>query len=319
MINNLKKEIEKDFDRNKNYNIVIEKASKKTYFCWGHIFATATAIAIFGIVLLNLYNDKENLNIANVEIENSNKSWIIKEVDYEPRKKFSYPMSATEKKWSEKTIVEKFIEVDYFHIKYSPGIGNIVVDKDKINQDLGKTIVKSFNSEEMKWYEAEVSLYSIKKVSEKAAIAVKFENDSNYYAYANVNYTAENFIEVINDLDLKENGTFDFISYNEWYGDREYDYNYIEFLDVDETIIWDMFLKYLEDPNIPVEYCKEHEHKAIIGIHLNLENISFNQEKHDNFIGISEDGYVRCNFFEREKYFYLGEEITRSIYKVFNR
>jgi len=318
MISLLKREIEKRFDRIRNYEVIIEMTNQRPhYHKWIYALATAGVVSImFGIIFMNLHNDKKILNIS--KTEEINKNWIIKEVDYEPRKKFEYPMSGYNKKWDDRTLVEKYSVIEYSYLEYNPGIGNNVIEKEKIGEKLEKTKAKGFNSEEMKWFEIDVSLYSIDKVSEKVSIAVKFENDENYYAYANLKYVAEDFHELIEDFNLRDNLSFDYISYDEWYGDREYDFNYIEFLDVDEKIVWNMLLDYLDNPNIKSEYCRSDEHKAVIGIHLNLEKLGFKQEKKDYFIGISEDGYVRCGFIEREKYFYIGEETARSIYKVFN-
>lgn len=77
-----------------------------------------------------------------------------------------------------------------------------------------------------------VTFYSIIDVAEKVAIAVKFENDENYYIYRNLNYIPENFTEMIKDLNLKENAVLNNVVYHEWYGEGEVDYNYIAFEEV---------------------------------------------------------------------------------------
>lgn len=312
MFNNLKREIEKDFDREKNFDAIMNKAGNKHKFNWKYAFAPAFVGIVLGIVLLNIGQtmkkdnlklQPENIAIANENIQEIKKEWIVKRVASNPEL-ITTPAIVTVIDWEKKSSAQKFYNIEYDGRRYN-GERNTLISEDKINQDLGEFTVTTLNSETSATVEIKVHIYKIKNVIEEAAIAVKFEEDDNYYVYRGLDYIPDNLSEIINDLDLRRNATFDYVTYYEWFGEGKLDYNYIEFIDVEDEVLWD-FIKDLDDSTLKAE--DRNSHKRLMGININLESLGLGKL---NFITILEGGYVSSTMLANRCY-YIGEDKTQE-------
>ena len=309
---NIKREIEKDFDREKNFQKIMNKAGQRKGFNWKYLFGPALAGIAIGVLLLNIGNTmkKENLKLEpeNVvgNIENTQKvkkEWIIKKVSSNPELIVT-PAIVIVKDWENATIAENFCNIKYDEKIYN-GDSNIVISEDKLDKSLGEFETTALNAETSATVVIKINVYKIKSVAENVAIAVRLEEDNNYYVYRNKDYIAKNLSELINELNLKENASFDYINYYEWYGEERYDYNYIEFIDVEDEIIWN-FINDLEKLDNKSE--DKRNYKRLMGIHLNLESLGFGKYE---FITILEDGYVSSTMSGNECY-YIGEDKTEE-------
>lgn len=201
---------------------------------------------------------------------------------------------------------------------------NTKISKDNILKKIGRTnlIVYKKNTEDnyieefvdssikQETYNKTADLFSIKKISEECAIAVKFEGENNYDVYVQPNYkptTLGNFME---DLNLKEITSFGTVSYD--YYDKDVKESvYTEFYNVDNNIIWDklfsdLSLKTLYDDSInPFKYSSKD-----VRIHISV-NIPILGYKNIS-IDLSDTGYLQTNILDLGKNFYIGEEKVKD-------
>ena len=173
------------------------------------------------------------------------------------------------------------------------------IDTKYISKKLGSGIAKGIDDKGVK-EETNVEVYEILKVNNEAAIAVKFENENNYYSYCNLNYDFKNIDGLVNSLNLKEYLKFNGVTYK--YVDKNKEYYDVYFYDVNND---DIFNAFFNDPNVKVSSASNKFNRASlyeIGIYdkaLSKYNLSFT---------IFDDGYARMNLFEVGIEFEVGEK-----------
>lgn len=89
---------------------------------------------------------------------------------------------SNEKDWDEKSVIEQFMGFEYNNNHYSSTDMEMNVDYIKAQIET-TSIIGCENFEYM--HEKQITLYAIKDISTKDAVAVKFEDDENYYVYVN--------------------------------------------------------------------------------------------------------------------------------------
>lgn len=210
-------------------------------------------------------------------------------------------MMAKELKWEESSITQKFYTVYFLDKQYDAKHKKI--DRNLIGEGLGTAELTGYDYYTGATYKINANIYEIKDFPTKCVVAVRFEDDADYYPYINAYYTPRTLGEFINDLNLKETVEFGSVWYADSYNDKDGNYHYdkIEFPDVPDDIIWQMLLS---DETLKNVHDDNTYHSEIMSISVNIpifgyENIG---------ITISEDGYLTTNIFETGKTFYIGEE-----------
>ncbi len=257
------------------------------------IFAIVIIILIW-LMQTHLFNKK-----------NQTHQWIEKQVSN--NSEYS-DLPATIPYWKDRPISQQYNEANYNNEKYSSR--NTKISNDKIKENLETTTLIGKDTDTNTEHEKKAELYSIKDISEKCAIAIKFENDNDYYVYVNSYYKPTTLEEFIQDLNLKEITSFGTIEYNYWEG-KESDnpeYTNVEFYDVKNDIIWKMLFNDTSLENIysdadPGNYVSERfASKINISVDipiLGYENIS---------VSLTDKGYLLTNILDTGKAFYIGEE-----------
>lgn len=256
-------------------------------------------ITIIGLYKGGLFTSKPEIAILKKD------NWIIKEVQID---KNNNPSIAIVPKWDEMSISQKFMEVTYNQNQYSSRITKI--SNDNIERNIGTAILTGYDTYTDTYHRKKGELYTIKNIAEKCAIAVKFEENSDYYVYVNSYYKPTTLGEFIENLNLKEITSFGTIYYNYWdknsNGDMEY--NNIEFYNVDNKIIWQKLFDNLNLENIysdndTAKYTSERFSQSIsISVDIPLlgyKNIS---------ISLTDKGYLLTNILDTGKGFYIGED-----------
>ena len=197
MYNNLKKEIEKDFNKEKNYNAILSKVEgvssmKKLKIKYALIPICIIIIAIVGFNARNLFNSKTVQNSKDGQ-------WIIKEVYGDSSSTES--ATAIVPRWEEMSISQQFSEVNYNNNRYSSRTTK--VERDKIGNKIGTAILTGYDTYTKTSYNKNGDIYSVNDLSQKCVIAVQFENDSDYYVYVNSYYKPTTLGEFMEDLNLK--------------------------------------------------------------------------------------------------------------------
>lgn len=256
--------------------------------------ACVIVIAIMGIYKSDMFASKQD-------------NWIIKEVRININEAKDY--LAVVPKWNEKSISSQFNELEYNNSKYSSRVTEI--SDENISKNIGNAILSGYDIYTETTYNKKGDLYSIKTISEKCAIAVKFEGDSKYYVYVNSYYRPETLGEFMENLSLKENTSFGTVYYN--YLDEDSQENIkVEFYNVDNEIIWqklfnNLNLENIYDDNDTGKYTSE-KFTQSISISVNIpilgyENIS---------VSLTDKGYLLTNILDTGKGFYIGEDKVKE-------
>lgn len=101
---------------------------------------------------------------------------------------------SNEKKWDEKDIIEQFNELLYKDAIYCSTDKKI--DKNDIKKYIDTVDIRGWESSEI-LYKKQIELYLIKGMPKSYAVAVKFEDDENYYMYAKVSDFPDDEEEII--------------------------------------------------------------------------------------------------------------------------
>lgn len=314
MFNNLKREIEKDFNKENNYKAILSKvegvSSMKKFkikYALLPICVIIFAIIVFRQsdlfkqkVLIGFY--KSSLSNQNtMQNNNEDSRWIIKEIHVDSNSGKEGEMLNIIPHWDEMSITEQFHFVEYNDNNYDGG--KAVIPDDMIGENLGTTVLTGQDTYTDAVYSKDANLYAINTISKECAIAVQFENTSEYYSYVNYLYRPDTLEQFIEDLNLKENVSFGTIYYNYFETDKDGKKQYVqvEFPNVSDDVIWKILFS---DTSLKNEHSDLERHNDIMGISvdiplLGIENIS---------ISVNEEGYLETNILATGKCFYIGED-----------
>lgn len=257
-------------------------------------------IAVIGIYKSGILTPKPNIAIAKKD------DWIIKEVKTD---KTTSTDTAIVPRWNEMSISQQFGEVEYNNNVYSSRIAKI--SKDNILTNIENATLTGYDTYTKTTYSKNGELYLIKDIAEKCAIAVKFEENTDYYVYVNSYYRPNTLGEFMEVLNLKDNTSFGTIYYNYWDKDAEENIN-VEFYNVDNEIIWQKLFSNLNLENIYSDndtgkYTSERFSESIeISVDIPLlgyKNIS---------VSLTDKGYLLTNILDTGKGFYIGEDKVKE-------
>ena len=297
MLNNIKKEIEKDFDKQKNYDTILSKvervSSMKNFkFRYALIPLCVIFIAVIGIRQVNFFKTNEQ------QIADKGNQWPTKEIYVN---NITQDDMAVVPRWDELTICQQFSVVEYDGSTYDCKYGEVPATS--IGESLGNTILTGYDTYTENKYTKNASLYSISTISSECAIALQFEGTSEFYSYINAYYKPSTLEDFIKDLNLKEIVSFGTIYYKDNYTDSEGNLHFdtIEFSDVGDEIIWSMLFSDTSLKNIHTDslvYNTVMEISVDIPI-LGYKNIS---------CSLTKEGYLVTNILDTGKAFYIGKE-----------
>ena len=257
-------------------------------------------IAVIGCYKSGIFTSKPDIAISKKE------GWIIKEVK---TNKTTNTDTTKVPKWNEMSISQQFYEVEYNNNKYSSRITKI--SKDKILKNIGNATLTGYDTYTETTYSKNGELYSIKNISEKCAVAVKFEGDEDYYVYINSYYRPKTLGEFMEVLNLKENISFGTIYYNYWDKDAEENIE-VEFYNVDNKIIWqklfiNLNLENIYSDNDTAKYTSE-RFSENIEISLDIPLLGYKNIT----IKLTDKGYLLTNILDTGKGFYIGEDKVKE-------
>ena len=254
-------------------------------------------IAVIGFYKSGIFISKPNSIISKKD------DWIIKEV--QTKENPTNEDISVVPKWNEMSISQQFYEVEYNGSKYTSKITK--VSNNNILSNIGNATLTGYDTYTETAYSKKGDLFSIKDISEKCAIAVKFEGDTDYYVYVNSYYRPKTLGEFIEDLNLKENISFGTVYYNYWDKNKEENIN-IEFYDVDNETIWKKLFNNLDLENIysdndTSKYTSE-KFSTSIEISVDIELLGYKNIS----VRLTDKGYLLTNILDTGKGFYIGEE-----------
>lgn len=244
-------------------------------------------IIIFIVVLIFL--------LFSVFIYKINNPWKIKKIN---QSSLISDSIAIEKKWEDKIISEKYDECNYDDITYTST--NTTISSQQIETQIDEVILIGEDKINKVNYNVNGILYSVKNYSKECVVAIKFEGDTNYYLYNNLNYIPSTLGDFIDDLNLKNTTVFNSIWYN--YAKTNSDVETIEFPEVPDEIIWDKILDNISIKNTPLS--AEYIFNTILTIDCEIQEFGYTDLK----IYLSDEGYLRTELFYTRNDFYIGKE-----------
>ena len=219
-------------------------------------------------------------------------------------------------RWDELSINEQYNLFTLYGSYFNSGFnsGGSTVSEDMLYGFLGNVTAQGYDIYEDKTYEKEASVFSIKNITEKGVVAVKFAEDENYYIYFTHDYDPYTLGEFIEDLNLREN-----IVFGSTASCRTVENGYLTYMideiysGVDSEKIWEL----LSDADIRTESIFDYkdfderletelEFSVDIPV-LGIENLSMQ---------VTKGGYVHTNmFFGQSMLFNVGKDKTDAFVK----
>lgn len=255
-------------------------------------------ITVIGIYKSGMFTSDPDIAISKKE------DWIIKEIEVD---KSITQNTAIVPKWDEMSISQQFYEVEYNNSRYSSRITKI--SSESILGNVGTSILTGYDTYTNITYNKKGELYSIKNISDKCAIAVKFENEEDYYVYVNSYYRPATLGDFMKDLQLEEITSFGTIYYNYWEESVEAEgkYKQIEFYNVDNKIIWQKLFDNAELENIysdtDTNKYRAERFSQSINISVNIPILGYKNIS----VSLTDKGYLLTNILDTGKGFYIGE------------
>ena len=117
--------------------------------------------------------------------------------------------------WSEATIIQKYPEFVYqgnkYQIRYSDR--SQPIDAKYIDTKLADLTVSGYDMYERVNHETNAEIYSIKNIATDASLAIKFSDDTNYYAYQNVSCSFPTLGDLVNKVSFETEVNFTLANY----------------------------------------------------------------------------------------------------------
>lgn len=270
-------------------DIITEAENIKTIhkkLAWQKLAAMAACLCIVAVAafafLPNLFNTTKQ------------HSWPIKRIPITQ----STENGASIPKWEDLGISQQYSELIFESKTYYGTISKI--DKDKLGGSVGTETLSGQDNytEEIKHEDG--TIYSIKDIATECAVAIKFNGDNDYYVYRNSDYKLNTLGQLIDDLDLHNNMSFGSVWYD--YQKDNGEYATIEFVNLQNPIVWDMLLSDKSTTN--VKDFDSMQFNSIMSVSVNIpvlgyENIS---------LSVTDNGYLTTNILDTGKAFYIGED-----------
>lgn len=261
------------------------------------IFILITLVVVF--ICLTLNNSKQELNIdnninnnsINIVNNNTNTIWKVKYI----KKEEAQPLISENKQWEEKEIYEKFYKLTFYDNDYYSNKNKI--EDSNIADFIETTKIIEYDDEKLE-HESTINIYNIKNISNKCAIAVKFEHDNNFYIYTNLYYVPTTLENLIEDLNLIQEISFNSIIYHNKNENNQYEN--IEFENIKKDDVINFVFDNISLNNLYNEGSLHMDYIITIKANISILNSDID-------INITTDGYLITNILGTEKIFYLGD------------
>lgn len=272
---------------------MMDKSCKRNkFYIWEKVGAMVACLAIVAVASVGIYAKGNSGKGAYADIFSHNWPDFIEYVN-------SSESTAKVKTWDEKNITEKYWIFQHAELTFT--CRNAKVDKSMIGSGIGSVTLSGTDEINKINYDIDGEIYSINGINEQCALAVKFEEDSEYYVYVNSYYKPETLGEFIEVLSLRENASFGDAYCLKWAEDGK-TIDTIRFSGIDDEYVWNMLLD-----NTDLENVKDYDKMMLapiltIGVDvpiLGYKNIS---------IGLTADGYLTTNILDTGKAFFIGKD-----------
>ena len=261
-----------------------EKTAKHHRRGLGWAYAAAVVVVIIGIYLAFPGGDDQS-------------PWPVKEIHVEENS----GETAEIPHWQDLTVSQQYTAANIGGIEYSscgtsitPEYIGGIIDVEAWAQGIDEYADKL--------YTTEIRVYQIAGISSDCAVAVEFYElgDTGRYAYVNPSYRPDTLGQFIQDLNLQENLN----SGSAWYSylKDNGEYATVEFVDLDDSVVWDMLLSDISAESVQNYDAMEFAEVMSVSVDIPLlgyKNIS---------LAVTEEGYVTTNILDTGKAFFIGTD-----------
>ena len=209
-----------------------------------------------------------------------------------------YDAPAVVPTWDERTIAEQYGFSEWEGGGYTLSAGKI--DDSLIQKHLGLTTVSGMDYHRDLSYTADADAYSLKSISPRCAVAIKYKGYSGCFPFTADEYSPATLGELIDDLNLRENLVFNDITYSY----LENQTQIYEYYQLPDAAIWDLLLS---NPSLKNEgdahYTKPGMRIPIDVKVIGSKNIS---------LAVNDTGYLQTNILGSAKTFFIGQERVQA-------
>ena len=306
MYDKLKDEVYKEFDKSKNYNAILSKMNGegsiknvKVKLILGTM--CVVVVALFGVKIIRDFDYTISIDYVTDE-----QKWERKEVYYDSSKMETSMEVATVPHWDEMSINQQFNFVTYNEKSYDSK--NAEISEVNIGKEIGTALLTGRDTYTNEVHTINANVYDIKNISSECALALQFEDTSEYYVYINAYYKPETLGDLIEDLNLRENLSFGTIIYEYFDSSKPEGEQFIkvEFPNVNNQDIWNLLLDNLALENVYTDNGKYRSDYFVkeVEISIDIQELGYKNIS----IELTDKGYLITNILDTGKGFYIGEE-----------
>ncbi len=176
----------------------------------------------------------------------------------------------------------------------------------KVGDKYGDVTMKGYDIYEDKEHETSAELYSIKSLSEDAALAVKYDGHDGYYIFKHWGYRPDDLGQVIDDLGLLNNISFGEICISSYYdGENRWEYDPVP-TDRKKSDILKQVLADCRDCECRLDDFYENNYFSV-SVNVELAGIE------NKTLTFYESGYMMTNIMEYGYYFFIGADKVRQV------
>jgi hypothetical protein len=150
-------------------------------------------------------------------------------------------------------------------------------------------------------------VYTLKNISPKCAVAIKYDGYSGFFTFSNWNYSPETLGDFAADLNLRENLVAKTIhdSYSERLADGEGIRRLTQYEPPEMSVVWDMLFSDLSINN-KGSVNRRNIDDMYMAVDVKAIGVS------NVLLAVSEDGYLHTNILGIGKTFYIGKNETNA-------
>jgi len=209
--------------------------------------------------------------------------------------------------WNERPVTQQFGTITFNGFEYQTNPATASIYPSETDELIGTTTSSGHDGQEDKTYTINCEVYSIKSISDKCAVAVKYEEHDGYYPFRNPYYVPATLGDLINDLNLRDNLVFGMV-YEEPAADNNF--SMTAYTLPDTSAIWDLLLA---DTSLKNEGDMRDGVPIFMGVPLMGVSIDVNVIGHKNIgISVNADGYMQTNILDTGKTFFIGKDKVQA-------
>ncbi len=197
--------------------------------------------------------------------------------------------------WEEQTMPERFPEMSYDGVQY--WVRSTSLLPEQVGEPVADITASGYDVYTETSHTTDAQLFILDGISPSVALAVQYAGDDHFYPCISDAYFPETLGDLVNDMNLREN-----MSFNRIYYDASNESAYISrvYTLPDPSVIWDFLFSDLSLKNEGDAHYQVNQIDISVAIPvLGIQNLS---------LGVNSDNYMQTNITGVASSFYIGPE-----------